>query len=121
MDILLGMSILLGLLCLVFMALCGYAGAVDWLALLLHRHAEQVRRMHARHNAQMRTWWQAERRRARRAIPEGPAAVSAERRPDYRHEVAVWPLNAANGNLRLSSTDRTPAKPKRRLQSPQPH
>ena len=118
MDVLLGMSILLGLLGLVFVVMCGYAGAVDWLALLLHRHAERVRRMHAGHNEQLRIWWRAE--RPRTTAPKTAAPAPAGRRADYRHEIAVWPLTAANGNLRLSSTDRMPAKPKRTLRSPPP-
>jgi hypothetical protein len=120
-DVLLGMSILLALLALVFVVMCGYAGAVDWLALLLHRHAEQVRRMHTHHNEQLRKWWRAEWLRARVAVSKTPAPAPTDGRRNDRREIAVWPLSAANGNLRLSSTSRTPAKPTRTSQSPPPH
>jgi hypothetical protein len=121
MDMLLGMGILLSLLGLVFMVMCGYAGAVDWVALLLHRHAEQVRRMHARHNEQLRIWWRAEWPRGRSAVAKGPVVFPTPRRKGDLREVTIWPLSAATGSSRLSSTNQTPAKPKRTLQSPQPH
>ena len=62
MDMLLGMSIVLALLVFVFFVMCGYAGTVDRIALALHRHAEQVRRMHTGYEELLRSWWQAERR-----------------------------------------------------------
>src|SRR5258706_756617 len=89
MDILLGMSILLALLVFVFMVMCGYASTVDWIALSLHRHAEQVRRMHAVHDQRLRSWWRAagrgKSRRTHKLKPaRGPVPIQAERHKDRR-------------------------------------
>lgn len=89
MDILLGMSILLALLVFVFLVLCGYASVVDRIALFLHRHAEEVRRMHATYDEQIQSWWQAEWRRGRPAMQRGPVPIHKERRRDHQRGVAV--------------------------------
>ena len=97
MDILVGLSILLALLVFVFIVMCGYASTIDRIALFLHRHAEQVRRTHAYHDEQMRTWWQAEWRRGRSSAPKEPISIQRERdRPAPRGR-----LSAAPGNSRL--------------------
>ncbi|MCU1335102.1 MAG: hypothetical protein JWO19_683 [Bryobacterales bacterium] len=95
MDIFLGMSILLALLAFVFIVMSGYANTVDRIALLLHRHAEQIRRMHASHDEQLRTWWQAEWRRVRpsgerrSSVTAGPVPIQKEGRRDHHREVIV--------------------------------
>ena len=88
MDILEGMSVLLVLLVLVFLIMCGYASTLDRIALFLHRHAEQVRRMHGAYDTQIRASWQAEFRR-RPATSKTPVPIQRARRREAPREVVV--------------------------------
>ena len=101
-DMLLGMCIVLALLVFVFFVICGYAGTVDRIALALHRHAGQVRRMHSGYDELLRTWWQAEHRRGRMMarkgpVPAEPLPAEKERQRNPR-KLARWPLTPASRN-----------------------
>jgi len=75
MELLWGGGCLLAFYCVLCVIGHGYANTVDSIALVLHRHAEKVKRMHAVRQSQIRDLWLAERRRLKTTPERQPVLI----------------------------------------------